>query len=198
MTFGTLNILQGRKVQIENSYAWIHIIVIARRLCSPQLFIPTDARLKSTFPHCMVSQYLKAYFCKYQEPSELPATGNLTPNMHHYKQSLAKITKQLPGTRLLKTRERPRLDLCLVRRKADLPRSNIVQNTPSSRNAPACCSSLPSSGPGPCISYVRRRLGQSPGSFTLAVLVYTLGVPPGWPIEFHSAPGLCQSKLRRT
>lgn len=51
--------------------------------------------MKFTFPHYIFHQSLKAYLCKYQELSELPATGNLTPNspeMHHDKESLAKIT----------------------------------------------------------------------------------------------------------
>lgn len=66
-----------------------------------------------------------------------PCKGRPDPHTHHDKQSLAKITDWLPGKLLLASRERRKLDLCLVHMKTDLLRASIVPSAPSSHNPSA-------------------------------------------------------------
>lgn len=116
-----------------DSYTWIQSLVTEGRPHSGQRFVPTSV-LWCPSPHTPVyytfSQYLKACLGKYQELSGLLAAGNLTPppQMYHDQQALAKITNQLPGTRLLRTAKRSPRNVSLtpasLYAQPDLRRSN--------------------------------------------------------------------------
>lgn len=123
----------AQRKKSTDSYTWIQRLVTEGRPHSGQRFVPTSV-LWCPSPHTPVyytfSQYLKACLGKYQELSGLLAAGNLTPpqKMYHDQQALAKITNQLPGTRLLRTAKRSPRNVSLtpasLYAQPDLRRSN--------------------------------------------------------------------------